>query len=91
MDSFYTLSLLDYSTHKGYTNHFVHLELVLLESGRNFLQHFVADSCLTHRCILQTSFRIVYVTGSTNDWLRSSLAQADKHDCSRQKPLVADS
>ena len=47
MDSFYTLYLLNYGTHKGYTNRLVHLELVLLESGRKFLQYFVADSCLT--------------------------------------------
>ena len=46
MDSFYTLYILNYRTYKSYTNHFVRLELVLLESGRNFLRNFVADSCL---------------------------------------------
>ena len=46
MDSFYTVYLLNYCTHKSYTSHFVHWELVLLESGQNFLRHFAADSCL---------------------------------------------
>jgi hypothetical protein len=44
MDSFY--KLLNHRTHKSYTSHFVHLELVLPESGHNFLRHFAADSCL---------------------------------------------